>query len=77
MENFISGKIYKTILNTKNKEFNKNPLNTAAYDYSVTKITSAGAIFLTYITAIFSSLSFFFSFKRYIFLNREGSYMLM
>ena len=77
LETFVSGKIYKTILNTKNKEFNKCPLKTEAFDYSVTIITTVGAIFLTCITAILVLFHSFLVLNDIISLNTDYIYTFL
>lgn len=47
LEDEFSGKLYKTFLNTESAGFEKCPLSTKAYDYSVTKITMLGSIVLS------------------------------
>ena len=77
LETFVSGKIYKTILNTKTKEFNKCPLKTEAFDYSVTIITTVGAIFLTCITAILVLFHSFLVLNDIISLNTDYIYTFL
>lgn len=50
LEDAVTGKLYKTFLNTNNKtekEFTSNPFRYRSYDYSVTKITTLTSILLT------------------------------
>ena len=46
LEDYISGKLYKTFLNTAAKGFNKCVLSKDAYDYSVTKVTTVSSIII-------------------------------
>lgn len=52
LEDEITGKMYKAILNTKSKEFDWCPLSWKAYDYSVTKITTLSSIFLAFVSLV-------------------------
>lgn len=72
MEDMFSGKLYKTILNTENEVFSKSILESAAYDYSVTKITTVTSIILMLSSAILSIFHFILlilDFWKYIFLH--------
>lgn len=46
LEDEITGKMYKAILNTNSEKFKSCPLLKDAYDYSVTKVTTVTSIFL-------------------------------
>ena len=52
LEDGITGKMYKAILNTKSKEFGRCPFSWKAYDYSVTKITTLSSIFLAFVSLV-------------------------
>lgn len=65
MEDIFSGKIYKTILNTKTDVFSDKAWKKDAYDYSVTKITTVSSIILmtlSFCLSIFHAILFFTSF---------------
>lgn len=69
MEDMFSGKLYKTILNTENEEFNLKPWSKDAYDYSVTKLTTVGSIFLMWISGficLFHVVLLFCNYKFFI-----------
>ena len=73
MEDMFSGKLYKTILNTKNKDFSKSVFNKSAYDYSVTKITTVTSIILMILSAMLSIFHFvllILDFWKYTFLHK-------
>ena len=50
LEDEITGKLYKTILNTHDSVFSNCPLSKKAYDYSVSKVTTSTSIMLTVLT---------------------------
>lgn len=67
MENIFSGKLYKTILNTENNDFNSSVFSEKAFDYSVTKVTTLSSIIMMFLSGgfvIFHFVLFFWdSFK--------------
>lgn len=58
LEDNISGKVYKTFLDTEENDFSCNVLNTRAYDYSVTKITTFCSVLMTVVSTILSVFHF-------------------
>ncbi len=52
LEEYFSGKLYHTILNTEHSDFKKCPLRKEAYDYSVTKVTTVGSVVLMCVAAL-------------------------
>ena len=58
LEDSISGKIYRTFLDTDKNRFSGSIFNTKAYNYSVSKITTLCSIFMTIVTTMLSVFHF-------------------
>ena len=72
LEDGITGKMYKAILNTKSKGFSRCPLSWKAYDYSVTKVTTLTSIFLACVSAVLAIFHFCLLFCECIKINLES-----